>query len=67
MTIPCREDFEDVAVNATDNQNIRMDSELLQILGQSSAKVQENVNQSIMYDKAQLLQISVNVWDKSRK
>lgn len=71
LTIPCRKVFENVAVNMTDNQNIRMDSELLQILGQSSVKVQEYVNQSIIFDKIQLLQIllqiSVKVWDKSRK
>ena len=71
LTIPCRKGFENVAVNTTDNQNIRMDSELLQILGQSSVKVQEYVNQSIISDKIQLLQIllqiSVKVWDKSRK
>lgn len=71
LTIPCRKGFENVAVSMTDNQNIRMDSELLQILGQSSVKVQEYVNQSIISDKIQLLQIllqiSVKVWDKSRK
>lgn len=71
MTIPCREGFEDVTVNVTGNQNVRMNSELLQMFGLSSVKVQDIVNQSAISDKTQLLQmllqISVKVWNKSKK
>ncbi|MGM9760817.1 MAG: helix-turn-helix domain-containing protein [Parabacteroides sp.] len=71
MTIPCREGFKHVTANATNSQNDIVDTELLQRLGHASVKVQEYVNQSIISDKPQLLQIllqiSVKVWDKSRK
>ena len=72
MTIPCREDM----VSATtlpmdDNEKKNFDDRLLQILGQSFVKVQEVVYQSSIVDKVRLLQIleqlSVKVWDKSKK
>lgn len=72
MAIPCRRDM----VNAS---NLSMaggtpqdlDNRLLQIFGQISVKVQSSVYQCNITDKSQLLQIleqlSVKVWDKSKK
>lgn len=72
MTIPCREDMVNVstiALNAEEKQNL--EKRLLQILGQTSVKVQEIVYQSNISNKNQLLQIleqlSVKVWNKSKK
>ena len=72
MTIPCREDMVNVATLPIDNnEKTNFDDRLLQILGQSFAKVQEIVFQSSIANKPQLLQIleqlSVKVWDKSKK
>lgn len=72
MTIPCREDMVNVgAFPMEDNEKKNFDDRLLQILGQSFVKVQEVVYQSNMIDKQRLLQIleqlSVKVWDKSKK
>ncbi len=54
-----------------DNEKEDFDNRLLQILGQSFVKVQEIVYQSSIANKSQLLQIleqlSVKVWDKSKK
>ena len=74
MTIPCREDMFgqndiDPANQVEDFQ--QNDARLEQILGQSFVKVQNIVYQSSIIDKRQLLQIleqlSVKVWDKSKK
>lgn len=72
MTIPCREDMVNAATLPMDeNEKKNIDDRLLQILGQSFVKVQEIVYQSIIVDKSRLLQIleqlSVKVWDKSKK
>lgn len=72
MTIPCREDMVNVTTLPMDgNEKNDFDDGLLQILGQSFVKVQEAVYQSGITDKTQLLQIlkqlSVKVWDKSKK
>lgn len=72
MTIPCREDMtslNDLETAVASHRDI--DSQLLQILGQASVKVQNTVYQCNITDKAMLLQIleqlSVKVWDKSKK
>ena len=74
MTIPCREDM--IGQNDIDTVNQvedfqQNDARLEQILGQSFVKVQNIVYQSSIIDKRQLLQIleqlSVKVWDKSKK
>ena len=72
MTIPCREDMVSAAtLPMDDNEKKNFDDRLLQILGQSFVKVQEAVYQSSIVDKLRLLQIleqlSVKVWDKSKK
>lgn len=72
MTIPCREDMANATALTLDNEErLTFNQRLLQILGQSSVKVQETVYQSNISDKIQLLQIleklSVKVWDKSKK
>lgn len=72
MTIPCREDMVNIAkLTMGDNDKTNFDDRLLQILGQSFAKVQEVVYQSSIINKFRLLQIleqlSVKVWDKSKK
>lgn len=72
MTIPCRKDMINMAtLPLDDNEKKDFENRLLQILGQSFAKVQEAVYQSDIADKTQLLQIieqlSVKVWDKSKK
>lgn len=72
MTIPCREDMVNVATfPIDDNEKNDFDDRLLQILGQSFVKVQESVYQSNITNTPQLLQIleqlSVKVWDKSKK
>lgn len=72
MTIPCREDMVNAAtLPMDDNEKKNIDDRLLQILGQSFVKVQEIVYQSSIADKLRLLQIleqlSVKVWDKSKK
>lgn len=72
MTIPGREDMVNVAtLPMDDNEKKNFDDRLLQILGQSFVKVQEAVYQSSIIDKLRLLQIleqlSVKVWDKSKK
>lgn len=72
MTIPCREDMVSAAsLPIDDSEKNSFDDRLLQILGQSFVKVQEAVYQSSIADKVRLLQIleqlSVKVWDKSKK
>lgn len=72
MTIPCREDMVNITtLTMDDNDKTNFDDRLLQKLGQSFAKVQEVVYQSSIIDKFRLLQIleqlSVKVWDKSKK
>lgn len=72
MTIPCREDM--VEVNRVSSEEVphqELDELLLQILGQTSVKVQNAVYQCSVSNKSELLQIlrqlSVKVWDKSKK
>lgn len=72
MTIPCREDM--IIPNGLETpiaSDQDLDTRLLQILGQTSAKVQNAVYQCNITNKEQLLQIleqlSVKVWNKSKK
>lgn len=72
MTIPCRRDM--INSNGFGNTAVfhhDFDTRLLQILGQSSVKVQNTVYQCGISNKERLLQIleqlSVKVWDKSKK
>ncbi|MDE7376574.1 MAG: putative DNA binding domain-containing protein [Muribaculaceae bacterium] len=72
MTIPCREDMVNITpLPLNDSDKTNFEEQLLQILGQSSVKVQEAVYQSNISNEMQLLQIleqlSVKVWDKSKK
>ena len=72
MTIPCHKDMINVNGLATaEATNQDIDAKLLQILGQTSAKVQNSIYQCNITNKGQLLQIleqlSVKVWDKSKK
>ncbi len=72
MTIPCRQDMISMStLPLDDNEKKDFDNRLLLILGQSFVKVQEIVYQSSIENKSQLLQIleqlSVKVWDKSKK
>ncbi len=72
MTIPCRQDMVNTSslVIASDTHQ-DLDERLLQILGQTSVKVQTAIYQCNITDKERLLQIlgqlSVKVWDKSKK
>lgn len=72
MTIPCREDM--IIPNGLETpiaSDQDLDTRLLQILGQASAKIQSAVYQYNSTNKEQLLQIleqlSVKVWNKSKK
>ncbi len=72
MTIPCHQDMISTStLPINDSEKEIFDNRLLQILGQSFVKAQELVYQSIISNKLQLLhileQLSVKVWDKSRK
>ena len=72
MTIPCREDMiNDNGSNTVADSHQDIDTRLLQMLGQASAKVQIAVYQSYISDKQRLLQIlehlSVKVWNKSKR
>lgn len=72
MTIPCREDMiNSNSLEASTESHLDLDTRLLQILGQSSVKVQTSVYQCNITNKSQLLQIleqlSVKVWDKAKK
>lgn len=72
LTIPCRHDMINYnGLNTAIDSYQDLDTRLLQILGQASAKVQNAVYQSNISNKEQLLQIleqlSVKVWNKSKK
>lgn len=72
MTIPCHEDMVNHGtLSMDDNEKKNFDDKLLQILGESFAKVQEIVYQCNIANKQGLLQIleqlSVKVWNKSKK
>lgn len=71
MTIPCRPDMIDYSGLATAevvHQDI--DTQLLQVLGQVSVQAKDIIYQNVIVDKNRLLQllvqVSVQVWDKSK-
>jgi len=71
MTIPCRQDMiTDSGLSAVSDSHKDLDEQLGQILGQTSVQVQNIVYQNVIADKSRLLQIllqiSVQVWDKSK-
>lgn len=72
MTIPCHEDMVNPGtLSMDDNEKKNFDDRLLQILGESFVKVQGFVYQCNITNKQGLLQIleqlSVKVWNKSKK
>ena len=72
MTIPCRRDMiNHGGLETVDVSHRDLEARLLQILGQTSVKVQDVVCQSGISNKPLLLQIleqlSVKVWNKSKK
>lgn len=72
MTIPCHEDMVNPGtLSMDDNEKKNFDDRLLQILGESFVKVQGSVYQCNITNKQGLLQIleqlSVKVWNKSKK